>query len=126
MSEERRKILEMLGQGKISVDEAEKLLNATANAGKKEIKDLPQFLCIKVDGDQKVNIRVPIQLIRSGIKFASLIPSDVSDRVCDKLRAKGINLDKLDPEALDSLILSLKDLSIDVDEEKEKVKIYCE
>lgn len=126
MSEERKKILEMLAQGKITVDDAEKLLNAVGSNEKKDTKDLPQFLCIRVDGDHKVNIRVPLQLIRSGIKFASLIPHDVSDKVGEKLRAKGIDLDKLDPQALDSLVLALKDLTVDVDDGDEKVKIYCE
>ena len=59
MSEERKKILEMLSQGKISADEAEKLLDAISpnatetNAGRSsptldEKKD-PKFLRVLVE-----------------------------------------------------------------------------
>lgn len=128
MSEESKKILEMLASGKITVDEAERLLNALAKVPLQETPapEAPEFLCIKVDGETKVNIRVPLQLVRSGIKLASFMPHDVATYIGDKLRSKGIDLDKFDPESLEKLIKELKDLSIDVNSKQDKVKIYCE
>jgi len=142
MNEERRKILDMLAERKISVDEAEKLLAAIATeeaGGKRSDEEsvtgvkLPfKYLRVQVEpgeGDEgeRVNIRVPLKLIRAGLKWAALIPKDVQGKVDDALSEKGINLDlaSIKPEDLDELVTHLKDLTIDV-EGKETVKIFCE
>jgi len=77
--------------------------------------------------DERVNIRVPIKLIRSGIKLASLLPNDVQGKVDDALKEKGISLDfsQINEENLEEIVESLRDLTVDV-EGKERVKIYCE
>jgi hypothetical protein len=80
MSEERKLILEMLSQGKITVAEAEKLMEAQGNdvnqgeavmvksANKKFLKVLVN------EGDKtKVNINIPIALAEVGLK---LIPKE--------------------------------------------------
>jgi len=142
MNEERRKILDMLAERKISVDEAEKLLAAIATeeaGGKRSDEEsvtgvkLPfKYLRVQVEpgeGDEgeRVNIRVPLKLIRAGLKWAALIPKDVQGKVDDALSEKGINLDlaSIKPEDLAELVTHLKDLTIDV-EGKETVKIFCE
>ena len=142
MKEERRKILDMLSEGKISVDEAEKLLAAitTDEPGEKGRDEesvagvkLPfKYLRVQVEPGEgsegeRVNIRVPLKLIRAGLKWAALIPKDVQGKVDEALSQKGINMDfsSIKPEDLDELITNLKDLTIDV-EGKETVKIFCE
>src|SRR5580658_5241258 len=98
MNEDRRKILEMLASGKITADEAERLLAAmengpaapTATPGRK-----PQFLRVQVEdegrkGPVKVNVRVPMQLLRAGVKLASLIPPEARERVNGHLRREGV------------------------------------
>jgi hypothetical protein len=143
MKEERRKILDMLAEGKISVDEAEKLLAAISSdeAGQKRSDEesvtgikLPfKYLRVQVEpglgsgGGEKVNIRVPLKLIRAGLKWAAFMPKDVQGKVDEALCAKGINMDfsSIKPEDLDELVTNLKDLTIDV-EGKETVKIFCE
>jgi hypothetical protein len=143
MSEHRRDILEMLGQGKITPDEAERLIAAiekapheehTASAGSSP----PKYLRVVVDGEQgasgdtltKVNIRVPLQLLRAGVRLAGLIPKDKQDRVNAALREKGVAFDisQLKPENLEELLAQLNDMSVDVDGARgqKKVKIFCE
>jgi S-adenosylhomocysteine hydrolase len=75
---------------------------------------------------------VPIQLLRAGVRLASVIPPSAQDHVNEALRQHGVPVDlsKIRPEDLDELIEHLQDLTVDVDQtgEKEqvKVRIYCE
>jgi hypothetical protein len=140
MSEERRKILDMLAKGKISVDEAEKLLsvlsasepgsNGGVNSGPS-----PEFKYLRVvvepdpsDSDgERVNIRVPIKLIRAGLKLASLIPKGAQTKVNEAFREKGMEVDfsQISADDLQELVTHLGDLTVDV-EGKEKVSVFCE
>ncbi|UCE40606.1 MAG: hypothetical protein JSV17_14300 [Candidatus Aminicenantes bacterium] len=139
MSEERKKILEMLAEGKISVEEAERLLSAISESeeelipGKKTEMEKLKYLRVVVepgpgsDDYERVNIRVPIKLIRAGIKLASLLPNDVQGKVDDALKEKGLNLDfsQINEENIEEIVESLRDLTVDV-EGQERVRIYCE
>jgi hypothetical protein len=137
MNEERRKILEMLADKKISVDEAERLLaavsatppEATAGAGKPG----PKYLRVLVEpapgnkeGD-RVNIRVPLNLVRAGLKFASFIPPQVRDKVNSELKEKGMafDLNHFNPQDIEALLVHLNDLTVEV-EGKENVRVFCE
>ena len=135
MNTERKKVLEMLAEGKISADEAERLLealeNRTAEASSATAlaeTGLPKYLFVKVDstsGD-KVNIRVPMKLIQAGIKLKSLLPHDAQDKINAKLSEKGINLDDFNTENLKDLLEALTELEVNVDDKKgDKVRIYC-
>lgn len=143
MSENRKRILEMLAAGKISVDEAAKLLSAIgkqsdsatdtseAAAGRKV-----RYLRVVVnhpEGDEsgkpaKVNIRVPVALIRAGMKFSSLIPEEASGEVDKALREKGIkiNIKNIKEEDLGELLAALTDLEVDIDDGKGHVRIHAE
>ena len=139
MSEERKKILEMLAKGKISVDEAERLLSALSESegesspGKRvKVSNLKYLRVVVEPGpgsekDERVNIRVPIKLIRAGMKLASLLPNDVQGKVDDALKEKGMSLDfsQINEENLEEIVESLRDLTVDVEGE-ERVRIYCE
>ena len=137
MSEETRKILDMLHEGKIGVEEAEKLLAAVGPASPSS--DVPataaaarKYLRIQVEPDQgsggdRVNVRVPMKLIRAGLKLAAFLPREAQTQVNDALKEKGMDLDlsKLTPEDLEDLVANLDDLTVDV-EGKQKVRIYSE
>jgi hypothetical protein len=135
MNEERKKVLQMLAEGKISADEAERLLEALENriseaspATSLAETGLPKYLFVKVDstsGD-KVNIRVPMRLIQAGIKLKSLLPLDAQDKINAQLSEKGINLDDFNTENLKDLLDALTELEVNVDDKKgDKVRIYC-
>jgi SHOCT-like protein len=95
MSEEKRMILEMLKDGKITVEEAEQLLEK-ANPGE-SIKDAPQikkpnskkFLRVRVTEEDKVkaNVNIPIALAEVGL---NLIPKSKL-----KVDGKQINMDDI-------------------------------
>jgi hypothetical protein len=143
MTEERRQILEMLAGGKINADEADRLLGAlggsssSATATAVQTKPLPKFIRVMVDAkegkDNKpvhINVRVPIMLLRAGVRLASLIPPKAQEKVNEELRKNGMDFDvsTIKPENINELIDQLQDLSIDIDHEEDdvKVRIFCE
>jgi hypothetical protein len=140
MAEEKRKILEMLSEGKITVEEAEKLLAAlsdstddTGKSAEPHPKSSPKYLRVLVEpgpgntSGERVNIRVPVKLLRAGIKLASLIPQDAQGKIDQAFKEKGIGLDlsQITEENLGEIVESLNDLTVDV-EGKEKVRVFCE
>ncbi len=154
MNENRRQILEMLAAGKITADEAERLLialepdtsaSAAGAAGKDQIgangssataaKSHPKYLRVLVEANEKgepttVNVRVPMQLLRAGVRLASLIPAQAHEQLDATLSRHGIplTLSQIKPENLEELVDHLEDLTVDVDarEEKAKVRVFCE
>ena len=137
MNEERKKVLEMLANGKITANEAERLLDALENktaetspqtALAKSLDNLPQYLFVKVDSDDgdKVNIRVPLKLVKAGIKLQALLPQDAQDKINAKLSEKGINLEDFKAENFAEILDALTEFEINVDEKKgDRVRIYC-
>lgn len=76
----------------------------------------------------KVNVRVPIQLLRAGVQLAGIIPPQARSKVNAALQEKGIELDlnQIKPENLEELIHQLKDLTVDIDDANNKVRVFCE
>jgi glutamate synthase domain-containing protein 1 len=138
MSEERARILKMVADGKISVKEAEELLDALKEKGGQDgqaksgnngqVKN-PKYLFVKVTGKDNVNVRVPFGLLRAGMKFTSLIPPMAMQQINQHMQEKGINFDlsNVKPQDLDDLVQSLADMQVDVDsKDGENVRVYCE
>ena len=143
MNENRKKILQMLATGQITADEAERLLMALETEPAEKIgaeapgasKVKPKYVRVMVTeenrhGDPvKVNVRVPIQLLRWGVKLNSLIPPEARDRVNSAMRKEGVafDLSQVKPENLDELIEHMDNLTVDIDDKKKtKVRIFCE
>ena len=140
MNENRRSILEMLAAGKITADEAERLLAALekepAGSAEGRVKGKAKYLRVVVQADEdcggeaptKVNVRVPMQLLRAGVKLTSLIPAQARDHVNQAMRKQGVNFDlnQLKPENLEELLDQLNDLTVDVDQKHAQVRIFCE
>ena len=135
MNEERKRILNMLADNKITANEAEALLDAMSSppatgatvAGARSSD--PKYLRVVVEGDEdKVNVRVPFQLIRAGMRLAALIPATAHGPVNKALQAHGIDIDisKLKPEDAEALVQHLRDLTVDVETRGEKVRVFCE
>lgn len=145
MSESRRQVLEMLAQGKVNADQAERLIaaldrdEAVTGSVATEVRPTTKwkYLRVLVDGVEeggplKVNVRVPLQLLRAGVKLASLIPTQAQGSVNEALRREGIGLDlaQIKPENLEEVVDSLGELTVDVDvndhTDKMKVRVFCE
>jgi hypothetical protein len=147
MNEEIRSILTLLAEGKISVEEAQQLMDAV-NRINTPPRQLPgvsserpnappsdtkvQFLRIKVNKqandfrpEKEVNIRVPVSLMTSGMKLGSIIQGFGGDRVQQKMRERGIDLSQLDAARLNE-VLKKGELLLDVDDGKAHVQISCE
>ena len=140
MNTDRRSVLQMLADGKINADEAERLLSALDRNGAIDARPVrsapghngtPKYLRVTVDAHEeatKVNIRVPMALLRAGVRLTSLIPPAARDQVNAELAKNGVPFDinSVKPENLEDLIDQLNDLQVDVDQERTKVRIFCE
>ena len=149
MSEDRARILNMLANGKITADEAERLLDAlesrqpdttpATGSAPSAIKGdptpllnaLPKFLHVKVDGHagEKVDVKVPLALVRSGLKLTSLIPPRAMDQINEQMARSGMSIDfsHFKPEDIDELIETLREMEVNVDGANgEKVRVYAQ
>jgi hypothetical protein len=144
MSDDTRRILDLLAQGKITVDEADQLLRAmsvsnddgrAAAPASSDASAAPRYVRITVHKtakddrrDKDVNIRVPIAVVKSGMRLGALIPGFPGDAVSARLRERGIDVDfsKLDAAALENVLKQLGDTNIEVDSGKAQVRISCE
>jgi len=139
MNPDRLRILKMLSDGKISADEAERLLDAlgakpaATDAAPSASAASPRYFRVLVDtadhdGPTKVNVRVPMQLLRAGVRLSALIPPTARDEVNAAMARQGLTFDinQLKPENLDELVASLGELTVDVDSDAARVRVFCE
>lgn len=139
MTENTRQVLDMLAEGKITTDEADRLITALREQptapGAAPVKK-PRYLRVIVDsndtgeGPVKINIRVPLMLLRAGVRLASVIPPRAQDKVNRALREQGVDFDitTIKPENLEELIDELRDLTVDIEQTRDdvKVKVFTE
>jgi hypothetical protein len=134
MSEESRKVLEMLSSGKVSVQEAEQLLQAVAapNAATDEKKAEPRFFRILINKPARegkkaeaVNIRVPITVVRGGLRLSALFPGMLGKKKIQLDNGAELDLSKVTYTDLEAMIKDIGELSVDVDGDAQ-VRIRCE
>lgn len=136
MNDNRRQILDMLAQGKVTAEEAERLIAALERGNLPMARDSGSVKYLRVlvdandplDGPTKVNVRVPMQLLRAGVKLTGVIPDRAREQVNEAMRKEGIHFDinKLTPDNLEDMIEQLRDLTVDVDNANAKVRVFCE
>lgn len=137
MSVERKKILEMLAEGKISAEDAERLLDKvgseapaaalTAGGAGEAAAALkkPRYLRILVErpGEDNVNVRIPLAFTRTGSRLLAVLPRRVSERLSDQ----GIDLGALSALNDEDFAKALEELHVDIEKgDGKKVKICCE
>lgn len=143
--QERTRILELLAEGKITVDQAERLLEAVKAEERPALSappapeaprtpdspaGKPRFLCVRVnkkDGET-VNIRVPLGLLKAGLKLKGLMPASARADVEMAMKEKGLgfSFDDLNGKSLDEIVEILQETSINVDCDRETVRVCCE
>jgi hypothetical protein len=150
MSNEKIKILEMVQEGKITVQEGMDLLKVleesyfSGSSSSKFDSDLAnrnrattyeeRFLRIRVAGDKtlKVNVNVPLSLIRTASKLITYAMSFVPAEKRSEIEQKGLDIEALDIEGLILLIEKSVDGKIvdvevaDPHEGNIKVEVYVE
>lgn len=129
MSSERKKILEMLEEGKITSKEAADLLeaiddtsdnyNEVSNLSKSYSKKYLKIRVIEGSDQSKVKLNIPIKLVKLGLSFASKLNSSV-DGIQISNKEIDVILDAIENEIEGEII------SIDADDGKTQVKIYIE
>ncbi len=137
MSQETRKVLEMLAAKQITVEDAEKLLEQLGAGGRarapRERDNEPvvaaghklRFLRVVVDSpdSDRVNIRVPLAFVRTGIRLLAVLPPRVNER----LGKEGIDLSALRDLQGPELTEALEELNVDIDaDDGKKVRVFCE
>jgi len=153
MDDPKKKILEMVASGKISVEEASALLDklddvipdpkqpeAPEDAGQQarpvpppvapEVTEHPtprraRYLRVHVQSSDgdEVNVRVPFSLIKTGIKLGSLLPREASQAIDQS----GVDLSKLAELDGEELIEALSELQVDVESGNgDVVHVFCE
>lgn len=144
MTEGRKKVLEMLSEGKINAEEADRLLDrlsaldekapggevarpldAAEQSGAPGQRKAPRFLRVVAnssDGD-KVNVRVPIALIKTGIKLGALLPRQARQ----VMEEKGLDLSALSELDPDEMVRAFAELTVDAESSNgDSVQIFCE
>lgn len=137
---QRRDILDMLAEGKITSEEAEQLIAAIERdrppvtaISEARPHGKAKYLHVVVDSTEndkpsRVNVRVPMQLLRAGVRLAALIPPQALARANAELSRSGVPFDltQLKPDQLEALIEQLDELTVDVDEPDTTVRVFCE
>jgi SHOCT-like domain len=140
MNEQRKDILDMLAEGKITAEEAEQLIAAlerdqppAASSLHAGPKGKAKYLRVVVDSLEngepgRVNVRVPLQLLRAGVRLAALIPAQALDQANAELNKSGVPFDltQLKPEHLEALVEHLDEMTVEVDQPDAKVRVFCE
>jgi hypothetical protein len=148
-------VLDLLAQGKITVDEADELLKTLGANATREAAGAPQagdaaandpqrtrWVRINVHrlanddcGEKDVNIRVPIAVVKGGMRLGAIIATFAGEKAAQRMKARGIDLDiskinddlsKMNGAEFDAFLKSLDDTSIEIDDGKSQVRISCE
>ena len=147
MSAETKKVLEMLAAGKISQEDAERLLDKMSGAASSTPSDganpqtragatpsaatnataakRPRFLHIQVErpGRNNVDVRVPLSLARGGRHWMAFLPIGVAER----LNEYGVQFGSLGEMSDQELQDALNRINVDIAKSNGKrVRIYAE
>src|SRR5438105_14159469 len=132
MSEETRRVLEMLSSGKVTVQEAEQLLQAVTAPGQTGEKVEPRYFRILINKPARegkkaeaVNIRVPITVVRGGLRLGALFPGMLGKKKIQLDNGTELDLSKVTYTDLEAMIKDIGELSVDVDGDAQ-VRIRCE
>ncbi|MET7339633.1 hypothetical protein, partial [Nonomuraea sp. NPDC005650] len=141
-SGERKDVLELLAGGKITVEEAERLIVALERdqapavaagsvvrpKGKaKYLRVVMEFL--EEDGQSgRLNVRAPLQLLRAGVQLAALVPSQALERANAEMSRSGVPFDltQLRPEQLEALVDHLDETVVEMEMADGYLRVFCE
>lgn len=146
-TDDTRRILDMLSQGKITVDEADRLLKAlgedrpadTAADGRARARWFRVNTHKPAKDDthrpKDVNIRVPVAVVKGGMRLGAIIATFAGEKAAQRMKARGLDLDlstingdlsRMNGAEFDAFLRSLDDMNIDIDDGKSQVRITVE
>jgi DUF4097 and DUF4098 domain-containing protein YvlB len=119
MNEERMQVLKMIEEGKITADEAARLLDALEPSEESERSGEAKKMRIRVTDREtqqhKVNLSIPLGLAKIAMKF---IPPKTKRKLADE----GVDVDSVMNQVLTENIGKI----VDIETEDELVQIYVE
>ena len=150
-TDDTRRILDMLSQGKITVDEADRLLKAmsaeppadTAAAASPTDATGVRWIRINIHKPAKeeghrpkdVNIRVPIAVVKGGMRLGALIGTFAGEKAARRMKAQGLDIDlakinsdlsQMNGPEFDEFLRTLHETNIEIDDGKAQVRITAE
>ena len=145
MSEDRKRILGMLAEGKITADEADLLLDSLGSTAEPEApapapspsadwptgpsaSGTPKFMYVKVTGKDQVDVKVPLALLRTGLKLTSLIPPQAMEQINTSMSEAGMSFDlnNIKPEDIEEIIQSLREMEVNVkSKDGDDIRVFC-
>lgn len=141
MSDEQKRILAMVAEGKLTVDEAERLLQALGASSEPSgacdessptPTKKPRYLRVLVSdgegGKDNVNVRIPLQIIRAGVRLGAFLPPGVANHIRQQMGPDfDLDFSNMDPKTIDELIEGLSEFTVNVSEDgKPAVRVFCE
>jgi hypothetical protein len=151
-TDDTRRILDLLSQGKITVDDADRLIKAMS-------ADVPAGTTVTetaADGGQRarwfrinirkpasdqahkpkdVNIRVPIAVVKGGMRLGAIIATFAGEKAALRMKQRGLDLDlstingdlsRMNGAEFEAFLKSLDDMNIEIDDGRSTVRITAE
>src|SRR5476651_170522 len=148
-TDDTRRILDMLAQGKITVDDADRLLKAVSAEPAVETaaadtaadgRPRTRWIRINIHKPAKdethrakdVNIRVPIAVVKGGMRLGALIGTFAGEKAAQRMKDRGLDLDlsaingdlsRMNGPEFDMFLKSLEEANIEIDDGKSQVRI---
>lgn len=135
MSEDRQRVLHLLSIGKLTVEEADKLLTALEKNSKPAVpvSDVRgKYLYVQVEpkegkSTERVSVKVPLALVKAGLNISKLIPIEAQDKIQSSMHEQGLSFDfsAINAENMDEILEALEQMSVDVENDESTVKVFC-
>ena len=152
MSDETRRVLDLLAQGKVTVDEADRLIKAVSADRPAETaaadpaadgKPRARWFRINIHKPAKddahqpkdVNVRVPIAVVKGGMRLGAIIATFAGEKAAQRMKERGLDLDlstingdlsRMNGAEFDMFMKSLDDMNIEIDDGRSQVRITAE
>ncbi len=133
MSEEKIKILKMVAEGKLTPEEAERLLNALSESQEKKRFFRVRVFTQKNRENPKVKVDIPISVLKLASKMSSAFKGVFPEGFKVNMHGKEIYLDEMTPEMIDKILMEISEqegkymiAQVSDEENGEFVEVYIE
>ena len=78
--------------------------------------------------EEKVNIRIPLQVLQAGVKLGAILPAHARGKLEEAMKEHGLGMDlfSMDREKLAEMLEAIGGLRIEVERDERRVRIFCE
>ncbi|MCK4420718.1 hypothetical protein KAW18_05300 [candidate division WOR-3 bacterium] len=124
MDTEKERILKMLEEGKINSEEAYRLLESLGKP-KEELGGRMFRVIVESEGDEKVNISIPLGVATKLLKIGGSIGLKFSPEVREKMEEYNIDIDEI-IRTIDEELGGEPFTLVKVEDGEERVKVWIE